>query len=170
MQAIRITLHAAAAVHNNGTIPATSMVPTAPIAIPADTGRKGLSAVVRHLLLVSQQNDTDNAADAAATTTTSQQQQQQYEFIVGRSSSSSSSSTANNNRLLRTSLEREVRRCQLSTEDAIPVTYFRAQPVPQQDDTTTTDPLDDWVGALSYNNNTNTVVAGCYDGLSLIHI
>jgi len=87
------------------------------IAVPADVGRKGLSAVVNHLLdrrLLGEDEMEDDDRLAAIP----------FDFIVGGANST-------NRRLLRTGIEREARRSGLSLEEAIPVTYFPAQEAPE---------------------------------------
>jgi len=96
-------------------------VPTEPIAVPADIGRKGLTAVLNHLL----EKDDDDAIT--------------FEFVV----------KGTNNRLLRKGVEKEARQHGLSLEEAVSITYFPAANVPQlQDDE---DTLPDWVSCLEAN-------------------
>lgn len=127
---IRITLALAAGGHPS------LKVTSDPFAVPAETGRKGLAAIVNHLL--------DRNDDAVLP----------FDFIVGSS-----------NRLLRTGLEREVRRSGLSMEEAVPVSYFVAQPAPEVSGES--EKLDDWVGTLSYCED--KLFAGCYDGTVLCY-
>lgn len=129
-------------------------VPSDPIAVPADITRKGLSAVINHILgrEVDDHKSEGNDDETNKDETTNDDQKQAaivFDFIVGRS-----------NKLLRTSLEREVRRSGLNLEEAIPVTYFPAQQVPELKGES--DPEPDWISSLSFANS--ILCAGCYDG------
>lgn len=104
-------------------------VPSAAIAVPADVGRKGLSAVVNHLL------ERENMLS--------------FDFIV-----------ANTGRLLRTGLEREARRSGISLEEAVPLTYFPALPIPEAKGESEEAP--DWIDSLCIHGD--VLIAGCYDG------
>ena len=127
-------------------------VPSEPIAVPADIGRKGLSAVINHLLdrrLTSEKDDDDDSDGDDEND--DRLPAINFDFILGK-----------NNKLLRTALEREARRTGLSLEESIPVTYFPAQKAPEL--TGESDPLPDWVSALSYSPSSHLLAAGCYDG------
>mmetsp|Transcript_44815 Transcript_44815/g.50250 ORF Transcript_44815/g.50250 Transcript_44815/m.50250 type:complete len:553 (+) Transcript_44815:53-1711(+) len=146
-------------------------VPTESIAVPADIGRKGLSAVLNHLLgrsiakengdddddKIMSENDDDDDDEKLPPLT--------FELIV----------KGTNNRLLRKGVEKEARQYGLSLEESITITYFPAADIPQlsKDEET----LPDWVSCLSActcistrgdddgsNNINNFVVSGCYDG------
>jgi ribosome biogenesis protein len=114
-------------------------VPTAAIAVPADVGKKGLSAIVNHLLGKHQST-----------------QAIPFDFIV-----------ANTGRLLRTGIEREARRSGLSLEEAVPMTYFPAVPTPEE--SPDQEPLPDWIDTLCFHDDAKVLVAGCYDGSIVLH-
>lgn len=105
-------------------------VPSDAIAVPADIATKGLSAVVNHLL-----GDEDQSTD------------QNWDFIVSK-------------KLLRnTGVEAEARRCGISLEEAIPITYFPSLPAPQL---SSAEALPDWISGMSAIND--YLVTGTYDG------
>lgn len=115
-------------------------VSSEPVAVPADVTRKGLSAVINHLLdrrLSAQDEDEDKLPSL------------NFDFILGSS-----------NKLLRTAVGREARRQGLNFEQAISITYFPSQQAPE--DTGESEPLPDWIGALAAVPG--AVFAGCYDG------
>jgi ribosome biogenesis protein len=126
-------------------------VPTDIIAVPADASRKKLSAIINHLLdrkltsedeEVDEDDDNEDSHKLPAIT---------FECIIGRT-----------NRLLRTGLEREARRSGLSLEEAISITYFPAQQAPETSGES--DPLPDWIAAMSYVPERRVLCTGCYDG------
>jgi ribosome biogenesis protein len=126
-------------------------VPTDIIAVPADAGRKKLSAIINHLLdrkLTSEdeEEDEDDGNDDSHKLPAIS-----FECIIGRT-----------NRLLRTGLEREARRSGLSLEEAISITYFPAQQAPETSGES--DPLPDWIAAMSYVPERHVLCTGCYDG------
>jgi len=124
-------------------------VPSEPIAVPADIGRKGLSAVVNHLLgrSIGGGSDSDNDEDQAED---EEKVQLNFEFVV----------SGTNNRLLRKGVEREARQHGISLEEAISITYFPAANVPDLSEEK--EELPDWVSSLSFSGN--LLLSGCYDG------
>jgi ribosome biogenesis protein YTM1 len=132
-------------------------VPTEPIAVPADIGRKGLSAVLNHLLgrSIAKGDDDEDGSDSDDDMSDKESLPPlTFEFIV----------KGTNNRLLRKGVEKEARQHGLSLEDAITITYFPAANVPQRQDDEET--LPDWVSCLSASTdgNSDIVLSGCYDG------
>ena len=79
---IRVSLRLAASVKDR-----TLEVPTEPIAVPADIGRKGLSAVVNHLLGRPIPGEDDDDSDNASNTSSESDKlpQLNLEFILGKS-------------------------------------------------------------------------------------
>mmetsp|Transcript_1355 Transcript_1355/g.3027 ORF Transcript_1355/g.3027 Transcript_1355/m.3027 type:complete len:519 (+) Transcript_1355:82-1638(+) len=141
-------------------------VPNEPIAVPSDIGRKGLSAVLNHLLgrsvdteKIDDESD-DEMSDDDDDSDKDKLPPLTFEFIVKGTS----------NRLLRKGVEKESRQHGLSLEEAISITYFPAADVPhrQEDEET----LPDWVSCLSacvgnigdVDVSNNFVFSGCYDG------
>jgi len=144
-------------------------VPTESIAVPADIGRKGLSAVLNHLLgrSIAKENGDDDDDDDKIMSDNDDDDEKlpplTFELIV----------KGTNNRLLRKGVEKEARQYGLSLEESITITYFPAADIPQlsKDEET----LPDWVSCLSActcisthgdgnKNINNFVVSGCYDG------
>eukprot|EP00980_Cylindrotheca_fusiformis_P022334 scaffold9191_cov114-Cylindrotheca_fusiformis.AAC.29 len=123
-------------------------VASEPIAVPADIGRKGLSAVVNHLLgrsIGTNKSDSDSEdenEDSLANLN--------FEFVVA----------GTKNRLLRKGVEREARQHGISLEEAISITYFPATQAPDLSEDKET--LPDWVSCVSYNES--ILCSGCYDG------
>ena len=119
-------------------------VPTEPIAVPADLRRKGLSAVINHLLgrrIGENDENEDDKSEALP-----------FDFLI-------------NGKLLRTGVESAARRYGLSLEHAIQLTYFPAQEAPQESGKG--QPIPDWIGTLKFSNN--QVVTGGYDGAIRLH-
>ena len=117
-------------------------VPSEPIAIPADLKRKGLSAVINHLLDRHDESDDGDENEQALP----------FDFIVA-------------NRLLRTGVEQAARRFGLSLEQAIQISYFPAQPAPEISQQGEPEP--DWIGTIAYKHD--FVYTGGYDGSIVIH-
>ena len=155
---VRVSLKLASSVQDRSV-----EVPRQAIAVPADIGRKGLSAVLNHLLgrsVVSENSDDD---DDASDDESDEEKLPPltFEFIVKGTS----------NRLLRKGVEKEARQHGLSLEEAIEITYFPAANVPERRGDE--ESLPDWVSCLSAcsmptsdedNSNNGFVFSGCYDG------
>mmetsp|Transcript_2896 Transcript_2896/g.7958 ORF Transcript_2896/g.7958 Transcript_2896/m.7958 type:complete len:513 (+) Transcript_2896:56-1594(+) len=150
---VRISLKLANSVTNR-----SLEVPTEPIAVPADIGRKGLSAALNHLLgraVKSEKNDDDDDVESSDDESDDEKLPPlTFEFIV----------QGTNNRLLRKGVEKEARQHGLSLEEAISITYFPANNTPQRQDDGETVP--DWISCLSSCNisSGNFAFSGCYDG------
>jgi ribosome biogenesis protein YTM1 len=143
---VRVSLKLASSVENR-----SLEVPSEPIAVPADIGRKGLSAVVNHLLgrsVGKDGSDSDSGDDDEDEEVTLSKLN--FEFVVSGS----------NNRLLRKGVEREARQHGISLEEAISIAYFPATNAP--DFSGEKEELPDWVSCLSYNKS--ILCSGCYDG------
>ena len=147
----------------------TLEVPTQPIAVPADIGRKGLSVVLNHLLGRSIHENNDDADDASMNDGGDDEKLPPFtfEFIL----------KGTNNRLLRKGVEKEARQHGVSLEEALTITYFPAANVPTVSSNDET--LPDWISCLSDctiarggvgrlddddDDDTNFVFSGCYDG------
>jgi ribosome biogenesis protein YTM1 len=134
-----------------------------PIAVPADLRRKGLSALVNHMLgrrvratneeekSVDEPDDEDDVLPALP-----------FDFIL-------------NGRLLRMGVEAAARRDGLSLEEAIELQYFVAQPAPRH--SASSEEIPDWVSTLSFSSGLHHKIletssqyvdgllfCGCYDG------
>jgi len=129
-------------------------VPSEPIAVPASIGRKGLSAVINHLLdrhvTVEDEHEMDDDIDELED---DRLPSLTFDFIVGK-----------NNRLLRTGVEREARRSGLSLEEALPITYFPAQEQPEL--SAESEPLPDWISGMSFvsTDKHQWLCTATYDG------
>jgi ribosome biogenesis protein len=156
---VRVSLKLAASVQDR-----SMEVPSEPIAVPADVGRKGLSAVVNHLLGRAVVRDSEEGGgDDDIDDSTGEEEKLPpltFEFIL----------SGTNNRLLRMGVEKEARRHGLSLEEAVTISYFPAANVPELMDDDKR--LPDWVSCLSSPRTQlrsgRLVVSGCYDGT--IHI
>ena len=126
-------------------------VPSEPISIPSSLRRKGLSAVINHLLdrKISHEdddeddNDDDDEDKLSAIT---------FDFMIC-------------GKLLRTGVETAARRFGLSLEESIQITYFPAQEAPHDDGES--EPLPDWISCLSFTNE--KLCSAAYDGTLRIH-
>lgn len=118
-------------------------VPSEPIAIPADLKRKGLSAVINHLLDRNVEEN-DNNQD--------KQEALPFDFIVA-------------NRLLRTGVETAARRHGLSLEQAIRISYFPAQQAPEESNQGEPEP--DWISCIAHAPQ--RIYTGGYDGSIVFH-
>jgi ribosome biogenesis protein YTM1 len=151
---VRVSLKLAASVQDR-----SLEVPKEPIAVPADIGRKGLSAVLNHLLGRSVNKD-DKSDDKGDSDSDEDEEDDgklppiPFEFIVA----------GTNNRLLRKGVEKEARQHGISLEEALLITYFPATTAPDLSDEQ--EELPDWVSCMTYNPS--VLCSGCYDGT--IHV
>jgi len=150
---VRIALKLAPSVHDR-----SLEVPSEPIAVPADIGRKGLMAVVNHFLgrtvTSTEEESKDDDDDDDSESEDSDEKKLPpipFEFMVVK------------NRLLRKGVEKEARQHGISMEEAIPITYFPATKAPDLSEEKEEEP--DWVSCLSaIPNSSNILISGCYDG------
>jgi len=151
-------------------------VPGEPIAVPASVSRKGLSAVLNHLLDRRLENEEEEEEEGDDDEDDDRLPPLKFDFIVGgagRSSNQdpatgSAATAASNNknrRLLRVGVEREARRQGLSLEEAIPITYFPALEQPHPDPSPDDDDrqLPDWISAMSIADDHENREAGDVD-------
>lgn len=137
-----------------------------PMAVPADIGRNGLTALLNHLLgRKTSKEDKDDDVDGDSSSSSSDDDDDDgddkrpalsFEFIVGKT-----------NRLLRKGVDKEARQHGLSMEEAIAITYFPVSNVPTLSGDNEEQP--DWVSCLSSvrthgPSSSSFVVSGCYDG------
>ena len=147
---IRVSLKLAASVSDR-----SLEVPAEPIAVPADVGRKGLAAVLNHLLGRSVAKDASSDSNSDSDSDSEDDDSEKlpplaFEFIL----------SGTNNRLLRKGVEKEARQHGVSLEEALSITYFPAANVPEV--TEDEEVLPDWVSCLSYDQS--ILCSGCYDG------
>lgn len=127
-------------------------VSSEPIAVPSTIRRRGLSAVINHLLdrkIVSKEDeeegsDEDSNDDKLPSIS--------FDFLI-------------NKKLLRTCLQSGIRREGLSLEEAIEIQYFPALNAPSGDGAS--NPLPDWISAMSHTLNVgghDALCLGGYDG------
>lgn len=126
-------------------------VPSDPIAVPATTRKKGLSAIVNHLLDRKVIKD-ESAQDSDDDMDEDEDDEDKlpslpFDFLV-------------NNKLLRLSVEAAARREGLSLEKPVEIYYFPARLAPESDGETVSFP--DWISALSYTGN--ALYSGSCDG------
>ena len=126
-------------------------VPSDPIAVPATTRKKGLSAIVNHLLDRKVIKD-ESAQDSEDEMDEDEDDEDKlpslpFDFLV-------------NNKLLRLSVEAAARREGLSLEKPVEIYYFPARLAPESDGETESFP--DWISALSYTGS--TLYSGSCDG------
>jgi len=148
---IRVSLTLAAEV-----IDRTLEVTSEPIAVPASVGRKGLAAVINHLLdrRVKLDDEAEDASDDEDEDDKDKLPAIPFDFVLKE-----------NNRLLRSGVEREARRYGLSLEKPLAILYFPAQEAPELQGET--EILPDWVSCLSYVADAKDgayLCAASYDG------
>jgi len=138
-------------------------VPLDPIAVPSNLRRKGLSALVNHLLgrKVPSEGNGESGEELKGSDDEMKDDEGMlpalpFDFIL-------------NGKLLRMGVEAAVRRDGLSLEEAVEIRYFVAQTAPTTSGTSET--LPDWVSALSFTPIMKQqlpydgfVFSGCYDG------
>jgi len=116
-------------------------VPSDPIAVPATTRRRGLSAIINHLLDRKVEKDAKGGSDDESGSESDSDDDEEdklppitFDFLV-------------NGRLLRTGVEAAARREGLSLETAVKVHYFPAARAPTGDGES--EELPDWITAMS---------------------
>ena len=131
-------------------------VPTESIAVPASVGRKGLAAVVNHLLDRNVGGEEDEGSDDDEDDD-NKLPALPFDFVF-----------QDNHRMLRTGVEREARRYGLSLEKPLQILYFPAQEAPELEGES--EKLPDWISCLQYQvAGTGTegvpfLCAASYDG------
>jgi ribosome biogenesis protein YTM1 len=139
-------------------------VPSDIIAIPSDTRKKGLSAIVNHLLgrKVIRDNDTNNHdSENEEDEDDDMLPSIPFDFLI-------------NDKLLRMSVEAMARREGLSLEQAVTIYYFPARNAPSDDGQS--ESLPDWITSMTYdkvskqhhNHQHGILATGAADGS--IHI
>lgn len=121
-------------------------VPSDPIAVPSSTRKKGLSAIINHLLdrRVDNKDGSDEDSDSDDE---DKEPAIPFDFLV-------------NHKLLRMSVEAMARREALSLEQAIEIEYFPAREAPEGEGESESQP--DWISSLA--STESFVVSGICDG------
>lgn len=125
-------------------------VPSDPIAVPSTTRKKGLSAIVNHLLnrkVTADKSESDEDDEDSDSDDEDKLPAIPFDFLL-------------NNKLLRMSVEGGARKEALSLEKAVEIHYFPARLAPQGDGESESMP--DWISAMSYTQN--MLYAGSCDG------
>ena len=124
-------------------------VPTDPIAVPSLTRKKGLSAIINHLL--DRKVVSDNGEDDDTVSSDSDDEEKlpaiPFDFLL-------------NNKLLRMSVEAAARKEGLSLEKAVEIQYFPARNAPEGEGESGAMP--DWISSMSYCSN--ILITGNCDG------
>ena len=120
----------------------TLEIPKEPIAVPSSIRKRGLSAIVNHLLdrKVISDDDTNNNSDDSDDNE-DQLPAIPFDFLL-------------NSKLLRLSLDTAIRKEGLSTEHAIELEYFPARLPPRKDGES--DVLPDWINVMDYNHSSGS--------------
>eukprot|EP00804_Cyclotella_cryptica_P027376 CCRYP_008811-RB/>CCRYP_008811-RB protein AED:0.07 eAED:0.07 QI:462/1/1/1/0.5/0.33/3/21/522 len=153
---LRISLHLAPGVKPQNADGTPLEVPADPIAVPSDIRKRGLSAVVNHLLgrrVADQEDDDENSVD---------QDDEDllppipFDFLLS-------------SKLLRLPLDAAVRKEGLSTEHAVELFYFPARLPPIKEGEGESVP--DWIMSMDYFGSTDgkwengLLFTGCADGV-----
>lgn len=114
-------------------------VPSDPIAVPSTTRKKGLSAIVNHLLdrkVIPDKNDSDDDDNDAPEMSDDEDKLPAipFDFLL-------------NKKLLRMSVEAAARREALSLEQAVEIQYFPARMAPEGEGES--ESLPDWISSMS---------------------
>jgi len=110
-------------------------VPSDPIAVPSSTRKKGLSAIINHLLDRKVTSDTgDEDDDSESDDDEEKLPAIPFDFLL-------------NHKLLRISVEAAARREGLSLEQAVEIQYFPARQAPESEGES--ESLPDWISSMS---------------------
>ncbi len=126
-------------------------VPSDAIAVPSTTRKKGLSAIVNHLLDRRVASDRTGSYDEDVSLSDDDEEKLPaipFDFLM-------------NHKLLRMSVEAAARRDGLSLEQAVEIQYFPARQAPEGDGES--ESLPDWISAMSSGDN-NVLCTGNCDG------
>uniref|UniRef100_A0A7S3Q0R3 Ribosome biogenesis protein WDR12 homolog n=1 Tax=Chaetoceros debilis TaxID=122233 RepID=A0A7S3Q0R3_9STRA len=115
-------------------------VPADPIAVPSTTRKKGLSAIINHLLDRNiSNNDDGNDSDSERSDDDEEKLPAiPFDFLL-------------NNKLLRMSVEAAARREGLSLEQAVEIQYFPARQAPEEEGES--ESLPEWISAMSSSSD-----------------
>jgi len=122
-------------------------VPSDPIAVPSTTRKKGLSAIINHLLDRKVVSDDGSDSDSDSDEDAAKDPAIPFDFLL-------------NNKLLRMSVEAAARREGLSLEQAVEIQYFPAREAPEGEGES--ESLPDWISAMS--STSDILCTGNCDG------
>lgn len=146
---LRISLHLAPGVKSQNSDGTSLEIPSDPIAVPCDIRKRGLSAVVNHLLGRRVVNDEDDEEDEEELLPPIP-----FDFLLS-------------SKLLRLPLETAVRKEGISTEQAIEIHYFPARLPPVKEGEGESIP--DWITSMDYwstkGGEDGMLFTGCADGV-----
>jgi len=122
-------------------------LPTEPMAVPSNIRKRGLSAIVNHLLDRGDKDDDDHSD--------SEDDEERlppipFDFLL-------------NDKLLRLPLDAAARNMGLSTEHALEIQYFPARLPPKKEGES--EQLPDWIMVMDYNGSENRLFTGGADGI-----
>ena len=126
------------------------VVPSDPIAVPSDTRKKGLSAIVNHLLgrkVVSDKSESEDGASSSEDEDEEKLPAIPFDFLL-------------NQKLLRMSIDAATRKEGLSVEEAVEIQYFPAKSAPEGDGES--EKLPDWISAMG--SLSDYLISGGCDG------
>ena len=114
-------------------------IPKEPIAVPSSIRKRGLSAIVNHLLDRKVISDDDDDANNSDEDNENEDKLPSipFDFLL-------------NSKLLRLSLDSAIRKEGISTEHSIEIEYFPARLPPRNEGES--DVLPDWINVMDYNN------------------
>ena len=133
-------------------------VPSVPIAVPSQTRRKGLSAIVNHLLdrlvVSNDEYDDEDKGESSDDDENDKLPAIPFDFLL-------------NNKLLRMSIESASRKEGLSLEDVVVIHYFPSRTSPKNE--RQSELLPDWVYSITHHTPSQTLCTGGGDGNIRIH-
>ena len=151
---LRISLHLAPGVKSQNSDGTPLEVPSDPIAVPCDIRKRGLAAVVNHLLGRKVVHDQDSEEADSDSDNEDELPPIPFDFLLS-------------SKLLRLPLEAAVRKEGISTENAIDIFYFPARLPPVKEGEGERVP--DWVTSMDYfgmqSKADGMLFTGCADGV-----
>eukprot|EP00986_Skeletonema_menzelii_P000552 scaffold160_cov157-Skeletonema_menzelii.AAC.9 len=144
---IRVSFHLSPSVrHNRHQLE----LPSEPMAVPSNIRKRGLSAIVNHLLDRGDKDDDDSASDSDDDDDDEKLPAIPFDFLL-------------NDKLLRLPLDSAARNMGLSTEHALELQYFPARLPPKKEGES--EQLPDWIMVMDYNNDHQMLFSGGADGV-----
>jgi ribosome biogenesis protein YTM1 len=147
---IRVAFHLSPSIRNNRS---QLEVPTEPMAVPSNIRKRGLSAIVNHLLDRGNKDDSDSDASDGSSGDDDKLPAISFDFLL-------------NDKLLRLPLDSAARNMGLSTEHALELYYFPARLPPKREGES--EILPDWIMVMDYcgdDSNNGLLFTGGADGV-----